>query len=225
MMRRGPGRVHILEMGDDGSYGDNNGEDMSDGSIAPLELINRHSGEHLRLTRFADKDGVWLELKGTLPPRSEGPPLHIHLNEDEAGRVIAGVLSAVVGGRSITAAAGEDVHLPMGEPHRWWNAGDDELVFEGRAKPVVDLDRMLQALFEVVNAGPAGRPPLFYMAHVMHRHRRTQIALVVPAIVQKIMFPIVIGIGQLLGKYRGTDWPGCPARCQGAPTAPSDVRA
>jgi hypothetical protein len=39
---------------------------------------------------------------------------------------------------------------------------------------VVDLDRYLQAVFEVMNAGPEGRPSLFYIAHAALRHRDTQ---------------------------------------------------
>ena len=90
-------------------------------------------------------------------------------------------------------------------------------MFEGFARPLVDLDRYLQAVFEVVNSGPEDRPPLFYMAHALRRHRATQAVLVAPRIVQAILFPLVVGLGTLLGKYGGTDWPGCPARCTGAP--------
>lgn len=185
--------------------------------MPPLILHNRHTGERLVLTRFQDEKGVWLELKGSLPARSEGPPLHIHVNEDEGGRVIAGTLSAILNGQKLRVGAGGEVSLPKGQAHRWWNEDDVELTFEGWARPLHDLDCQLQALFEVVNAGPPGRPPLFYMAHVLHRHRRNQIALVMPRLLQSILFPIVIFIGHLLGKYRGRDWAGHPDRCKGAP--------
>lgn len=67
--------------------------------LNPLVLYNRHTGERLELTRFESDDGLWLELKGSLPPRAEGPLLHIHVNEDEGGRVVAGTISAIVSGR------------------------------------------------------------------------------------------------------------------------------
>jgi hypothetical protein len=72
-------------------------------------------------------------------------------------------------------------------------------------------------VFEVMNAGAPNRPPLFYLAHVALRHRRTQTVLVMPSPVQAILFPVVVLLGRLFGRYRGTDWPGCPARCTGAP--------
>jgi hypothetical protein len=81
----------------------------------------------------------------------------------------------------------------------------------------VDLDRFLQAVFEVVNAGPKGRPAVFYMAHAAFRHRRTQAPLMMPRPIQAVLFRIVVVIGTVLGRYRGNDWPGCPSRCLGAP--------
>ena len=136
-----------------------------------LRLHSRHTGETLDLRRSQRGGETVLELSGTLPPHQEGPPLHVHTREDEEGRVIAGVLSVQIGNRRAEARPGESVQLPRGVPHRWWNAADQPLAFEGVARPLVDLDRYLQAVFEVLNAGPAGRPPLLYLAHVALRHR------------------------------------------------------
>ena len=188
-------------------------------SPPPLRLVNKHTGEVLELLRKCDRGQMILQLQGTLPPHQEGPPLHIHQFEDEDGTVTAGTLSAIVGKRTITAGPGESVSLPRGVPHRWWNGGDTELAFHGTVRPLADLDRYLQAIFEVVNAGPRGRPPLFYMAHLALRHRRTQSVLLMPAPLQAVVFRTAVLIGTLLGRYKGSDWPGCPNRCAGAPTA------
>ena len=174
---------------------------------ATLRLENRHTGEVLELRRYREHGVPLLELRGTLPAHRMGPPLHIHYSEDEEGLVHSGTLSALVGGRRVDAGPGESVQLPRGIPHRWWNEGDAPLAFVGRTRPVVDLDRYLQAVFEVMNASPPDRPRLFYLAHLSLRHRRTQ----------AVLFPLVVALGTLLGRYRGTDWPGCPARCIGAP--------
>ena len=182
-----------------------------------LRLENRHTGEVLELRRRNQNGEPILELRGSLSAHQEGPPLHIHHVEDEEGVVTSGVLSATVGGQRVDAGPGQTVPLPRGVPHRWWNEGDQPLAFEGRARPVVDLDRYLQAVFEVMNAGAPGRPPLFYLAHVALRHRRTQAVLVMPPPVQAVLFRVVVALGTLLGRYRGTQWPGCPVRCTGAP--------
>jgi len=185
-------------------------------------LHNRHTGETLAMRRIRRDRQVWLELKGTLPARQQGPPLHVHHQELEEGRVIAGTLAASLDGRELQVPAGGAAAFPIGSVHRWWNGGDDTLVFEGYAKPAIDLDVYLQAVFEVLNSGPANRPPLFYMAHVAWRHRRTQEIRLAPRWVQAVVFPAVVLLGALLGRYRGTDWPGCPARCSAAPLAEGD---
>ena len=148
--------------------------------------------------------------------------MHVHFAEDEEGRIRSGTLSVVIDGRRMTVGAGEFTSIPRGAVHRWWNEGDEPLEFEGYARPVVDLDRYLQAIFEVINAGPAGRPPLFYIAHVALRHRHTQAVLILPRPIQAVLFRVLVAVGTVLGRYRGHDWPGCPSRCSDAPTAAAD---
>ena len=182
-----------------------------------LHLENRHTGEKLRIRRF-EKDGVvCLELSGTVPPRGQGPPLHIHHAQDEEGSVIAGTISFALEGRETKAGRGSSVLFPAGKVHRWWNDGDEPLVFEGTASPAVDLDTYLHAVFEVLNAGPSDRPPLFSMAHVVWRHRKTQQVIIAPRAIQAVMIPLVVFVGTLLGRYRGDGWPGAPGRAREAP--------
>jgi quercetin dioxygenase-like cupin family protein len=188
-----------------------------DGPRGWLTLTNRHTGEQLQLRRVLRDGEMCLELKGTLPPNQDGPPLHIHFNEDEEGTVVAGTLAAEVDGVEVRVATGGTAKLPMGSTHRWWNGGHDTLRFEGMAKPVVDLDMYLSGAFEIMNSGPARRPPLFYIAHLAWRHRKTQTVLIAPRWIQAVLFPTVVLVGTLLGRYRGTAWPGCPDRCSPAP--------
>ena len=190
---------------------------MAESGIRELIIENRHTGERAALRRVKRGDEEWLEVKGSLPPHRQGPRLHIHVAEDEEGFVRSGTASAVLNGRRITAGSGERVLFPRGSAHRWWNDGNEPLVLEGCVQPVVDFDRFLQALFEVVNAGPDGRPPLFYMAHALLRHRHTQTTLIMPRPIQAALFRAIVTVGTLLGRYRGEDWPGCPSRCLGAP--------
>ena len=170
------------------------------------------------MRRIRDAKGqIVLALDGTLPPGTSGPPLHVHFREDEQGIVKAGTLGAQVGTEKIVVPTGGTAILPKGVPHRWWNAGDDLLEFSGHAVPAVDLDRFLQAVFAVLNASSNGRPPIFYLAHVLWRHRDTQLLLTPPPAIQRFLLPVVLFIGRVLGKYRGTNWPGSPESCLGAP--------
>ncbi len=184
----------------------------------PLIVEDRHTGERLALRRVSDGQQTWLEMKGSLPPRSPGPPLHVHVHEDEEWEILRGVQSVILEGEQWDVPAGGTVRLPHGRAHRWWNDGDEPLEFEGATKPVVDLDRYLQAVFDVVNASPPNRPSPVYMAHVLRRHWKTQRVLVMPRPVMAVVVWVVYAVGHLLGRYRGDAWPGCPSRCPGAPT-------
>ena len=183
-----------------------------------LKLENRHTGEILRMRRVRDAEGqTVLIIDGSLPPGASGPPNHVHFHQREEGIVKAESLGARVGNETIRVPAGETGVFPAGVVHTWWNAGDDLLEFCGRAIPAGDLDRYLQAVFAVLNASPSGKPSIFYLAHVLWRHRHTQAVVSPPQTIQRIVFPIILLVGRILGKYRGDSWPGSPASCTGAP--------
>jgi hypothetical protein len=170
------------------------------------------------MRRVQDAQGqIVLALDGSLPPRASGPPLHVHFHQREEGGVKAGTLGTRVGTQKIVVPAGATAVFPAGVVHTWWNAGEDLLEFSGRAIPAGDLDRYLQALFAVLNASGSPRPSIFYLAHVLWRHRHSQAVMVPPLAVQRIVFPLVLLIGRMLGKYRGSNWPGSPESCPGAP--------
>jgi mannose-6-phosphate isomerase-like protein (cupin superfamily) len=190
-----------------------------------LRLENRHTGEILCMQRMREADGqVVLTIEGSLPPHMDGPPLHQHFQEREEGMVKAGMLGARVGDKELIVPAGGSAVFPAGVAHKWWNAGEDLLELSGRVIPAVDLDRYLQAVFAILNASSTGRPSVFYIAHALWRHRQTQASLVPPRFVQRILFPVVLLIGRILGKYRGESWPGSPESCTGAPEV-QDVQA
>jgi mannose-6-phosphate isomerase-like protein (cupin superfamily) len=183
-----------------------------------LTLENRHTGEILRIRRVRDEAGqIILAIEGSLPPRMSGPPIHVHFHQREEGCVKVGTLGARVGNERILVPAGESAVFPAGVVHSWWNAGESQLELSGQAIPAIDLDQYLQALFAVLNASSSGRPSIFYLVHVLWRHRHTQALMTVPVAIQRILFPLVLLVGRILGKYEGTSWPGCPESCTGAP--------
>ena len=184
---------------------------------AYLQIDNRHTGEWLRLRRVRENGVEVLELEGGVPPRGEGPPEHVHVGQLEEGYVVSGELTATVGGKRITARAGESVTLPAGVPHRWWNEGAEPLVFKGRALPAGDLDKFLQGIFAIVDAAPKDRPSLFHMAHLLHRYRHEYRMMMMPLWLQRVLFPAVIAVGHVAGAYPKAGWPGSPGSCTGAP--------
>jgi len=183
-----------------------------------LELENRHTGEILRMRRLPDASGeIMLLIEGSLPAGMKGPPAHAHFHQREEATVKAGLLGIQVGKEKTVVPVGGSAAFPAGAVHSWWNAGQDLLELSGRSTPAADLDHFLQALFAVLNASEHGRPSIFYLAKVLWRHRRTQAVMTPPPAVQRMVFPLVLLVGHILGKYRGGSWPGAPESCTGAP--------
>ena len=174
-----------------------------------LQLHNRHNGERLTMTRGLKDGREVLYLEGVLPPHSDGPPMHVHLDQDERGEVISGRLSAIVDGKSITLGPGERAFFPRGVRHRWWNAGEEPLVFNGTAEPAGDLDQFLEGMFAILNASKSGRPSLLYIAHLSLRHPGQRVSPA-PAWVDRILFHIIVALGTVVGAYPASGWPGAP---------------
>jgi len=189
-------------------------------STTPAELVltSPDGKEQLWLRRVADGNGgEILEVDGRLLPGVNGPPLHAHYQLSEETTVTSGQLGVLLDGEELVVQPGETSVFPPGSKHRWWNAGEGPVEFSGRAIPAGDLDQYLQGVFALVNANPGGPPSFFHMAHLLWRHRHTHAVMTPPLIIQRLLLPLVISLGWLLGKYRCSDWPASPASCPGAP--------
>ncbi|HEV2106925.1 MAG TPA: cupin domain-containing protein, partial [Thermomicrobiales bacterium] len=85
----------------------------------------------------------------------EGPPPHVHANEDEAFYILEGEYTFTVGERALTATAGSFVLAPKGIPHGLRNTGDTP----GRMLVMVCPAGVERYFFAVGTAGPPTGPP------------------------------------------------------------------
>ena len=99
------------------------------------------------------------------------------------------------------AAPGELATFAPGVPHKWWNAGDVELRATGWAKPPDNIEFFLGAIFASQKMSGVKRPGIFDAAFLMTRYRSEFAMLEIPTLVQRVVFPIVVAIGKVLGKY------------------------
>jgi quercetin dioxygenase-like cupin family protein len=68
--------------------------------------------------------GALTAFESTAAP-DEGPPLHLHVSEDEFLYVLEGRLRVRLEETVHEAPAGSFVFIPRGVPHTWHNAGND----------------------------------------------------------------------------------------------------
>ena len=78
--------------------------------------------------------GALTALEGLAAP-GEGPPLHVHRNQDELIYTLEGRFSIRLGDQLLDAPAGSFIFIPRGTPHTWRNSGDTPARFFAALMP------------------------------------------------------------------------------------------
>jgi quercetin dioxygenase-like cupin family protein len=161
--------------------------------------IDNGAGE--RIT-FTGRVGDRLEIENVVAPGS-GPPMHVHHRQKEALTVQQGRIGyQLAGGDPQFAEAGETVVFKPGEVHKFWNAGEEELRCSGYAQPPDNLEWFLTQLYDSIRRSGGHRPNPFDAAFLVRRYRSEFGIAEIPAPVQRLVFPVVVAVGRLLGKYK-----------------------
>jgi len=164
--------------------------------------IESGAGERITfLRRIPGASGDRLEGENVATPGA-GPPMHVHYLQEEVFTVREGRMGyQSAGGPERFAGPGETVAFAPGVPHRFWNAGEGDLRCTGHIEPAHNVEYLLTELFESSKRNGA-RPGLFDVAFLAMRYRSEYGLGVVPAAMQRVVFPLLVGVGTLLGKYR-----------------------
>jgi quercetin dioxygenase-like cupin family protein len=165
--------------------------------------IDNGAGERLTvLRRVPGPGGDRLEGENLVEP-SAGPPMHVHYLQEEAFAVRRGLLGYQLSGGPLRfAGPGEAVVFRAGEPHRFWNAGGEDLLCAGSIEPAHNAEYFLAALFESQKRSGGSRPDLLDAAFLARRYRGEFGLLEIPAPVQRFVFPALVALGTLLGRYK-----------------------
>jgi quercetin dioxygenase-like cupin family protein len=165
--------------------------------------IENGGGERLTfLGVSSDEQGERLDVKNVVSPGS-GPPMHVHRLQEEVLTVESGTMGwQRAGEEEHIATAGETIAFAPGEVHRFWNAGDDELVGTGFVRPPDNLEYFLTQIYASTRAKGGKRPRLFDAAYLVSRYRSEFGMADIPAPVQRFVFPVVIAVGRLFGRHR-----------------------
>jgi quercetin dioxygenase-like cupin family protein len=103
---------------------------MDDDAIKPFAhgpgggmSVENPVGGILTFKAMSDETGGVLTAIETIAAAGEGPPLHVHNENDETIHTLEGQFRIKVGDRMIDAPAGSFVFIPRGTPHTWQNVG------------------------------------------------------------------------------------------------------
>jgi quercetin dioxygenase-like cupin family protein len=177
--------------------------------------IENGAGEVLTFARrVSDAHGDRVEGDNVVAPGA-GPPMHVHYLQEEALTVVQGRLGFQRPGEEPQfAGEGESVVFRAGEAHRFWNAGTGDLRCTAYIRPAGNVEFFLGSMFQSQKENGGRRPQIWDIAYLLQRYRSEFGILAVPAFVQRLVFPVVVLVGRLAGKY--AKYQGAPAPMQGA---------
>jgi quercetin dioxygenase-like cupin family protein len=164
--------------------------------------IENGAGERITfLRRVPSPAGDRLEVENVVTPGA-GPPMHVHHYQEEALTVEQGRIGYQrPGGPAQFAGPGETVAFKAGEPHKFWNAGQNDLRCTGYIEPADNAEYFLTELFGSVKRSGGARPDPFDAAFLMTRYRSEFTMVEIPAAVRRFVLPVQVAVGTLLGRY------------------------
>lgn len=167
------------------------------GEKAMLIESTEESGGRRIVTDFAVEEG------GFVPG---GEHRHDHCTEHfivERGRI-----TFAVNGRQQTLGPGEELTVPAGTWHRWWNAGTDEVRMTTTVEPALRFEEAIMIVWGLCADGKTnakGVPPPLIGALVATRYRDEITYRKPPQLVQRTIFGALAVLARRLGKDKVLD--------------------
>jgi len=151
------------------------------------------------------------QAEGIFKPGGFAGVLHLHPFQEERFEVIQGTVGFKIGHNSVQLGPGEKMVVPAGQPHTFWNAGQDEMrvIFEFRPS-LPSTARFYEFYFGVARAGKArknGLPSIWQIALQVDEFADHVRMARPPWWFQRVIFSLLRPVARLLG-YRRLDFTG-----------------
>lgn len=167
------------------------------------------NGETLIITKSStETNGKITEFEGSDEP-GEGPPMHVHHKQEEWIRILKGKMRVKTMDKEFVLSEGEEYTFAPGEAHRFWNEGAGTLHYAGHVMPAHNYEYFISHVFRSANEANDTKPGAFDAAFLLSRYRSEMDILDIPRPVKKLVFPILLIIGKLTGRFR--KFAGAPA--------------
>jgi mannose-6-phosphate isomerase-like protein (cupin superfamily) len=129
---------------------------------------NPATGERFKWHQTAaDTGGRLVRIEAWVRPGGGASTEHVHRRSEERFELLAGRMSLEVAGRRRMLSAGERGTVPAGVPHRWWNAGSEELHALVEVDPPLRFEQLIETTCRLAREGRVdrrGRPHLLELA-------------------------------------------------------------
>ena len=163
--------------------------------------INKN-GETLTITKSAtETNGQITEFEGTDEP-GIGPPMHVHFKQEEMVRILKGKMRVKTTTKEFSLTEGQEYIFAAGEAHQFWNEGHETLHYSGHVKPSNNYEYFIKHIYQSANEANDDKPGPFDAAFLLTKYKSEMDMLVIPKPVKIIVFPILLAIGRLTGKFK-----------------------
>jgi mannose-6-phosphate isomerase-like protein (cupin superfamily) len=127
---------------------------------------------------------------------------HLHPFQTERFEVLAGTLGLRHGKQRLELGPGECAIVEPAVPHKFWNAGDDEVRFRCTVSPALQFERLIATMYSLAADGKTnkkGMPSPLRVA-VIAKHHFDDVRLpTIPPGLQKLGLVLGAPLGRLLG--------------------------
>ena len=111
------------------------------------DVIELTSSERLvLLTTTADSHGELLAMEAHYAPTESPPPEHYHPRQEERFTGVTGTLTARVAGVERTLGVGDQLTIPAGVKHAFWNPAGEDAVLRWEVRPALRTELMFEDL-------------------------------------------------------------------------------
>ena len=150
----------------------------------------------------AENDGKRVVFETIVRPDGFVAAAHLHPYQTECFEVVSGTLGMRRGKEKLELRAGEDAIVEPGTPHKFWNAGDDEVRFVCTVTPALEFERLIATMYSLAADGKTtkkGMPSPLRLA-VIARHHFDDVRLpTIPQTLQRLALAVGAPLGKLVG--------------------------
>ena len=166
-------------------------------------IENPVTGERITfLATSADTDGEAVVIETVVEPDGFVAAAHVHPAQDERFQIVSGTLGLKVDDEEIVAGPGETLTVPAGTPHRFWNAGNEEVRFRCEIRPALQFERLIETMFALAADGKTNRkgmPNPLRLAVIARAHFDVVRLPFPPAFAQRWGLALGAPLGRLFG--------------------------
>jgi quercetin dioxygenase-like cupin family protein len=167
------------------------------------QIENPVTGERLVFHETAaENGGSRVVFETIVRPGGFVAAAHVHPFQTEHFEALAGTLGLRQGKRRLELVAGDSVTVEPGTPHKFWNAGDDELRFRCTVTPALEFERLIATMYRLAADGRTnkkGMPNPLRLAVIANHHFDDVRLPAIPHALQKLGLALGAPVGRLLG--------------------------